>query len=67
LCVQLAAPCSGPWSARAALPDQPQGTLLVTSNQDSGPGTLRQALFNAQPGDTITFDATVFPPAVPVV
>src|SRR3970040_120330 len=41
----------------------PQGrTLLVTSPADSGPGTLRQALLDAQNGDTITFDPAVFPP-----
>jgi methionine-S-sulfoxide reductase len=38
----------------------PQGrTLLVTSTEDSGPGTLRQALQDAQTGDTITFDPAV--------
>jgi len=41
-------------------------SFVVTSTADSGPGTLRQALLDAQPGDTITFDATVFPPAAPV-
>src|SRR3990170_979776 len=41
----------------------PQGrTLLVTSAADSGPGTLRQAMQDAQSGDTITFDPSVFPP-----
>src|SRR4030067_920653 len=45
----------------------PQGrTLLVTSAADSGPGTLRQALLDAQNGDTITFDPAVFPPDAPV-
>jgi len=45
----------------------PQGrTLLVTSNEDSGPGTLRQALLNAKPYDVITFDPAVFPPVAPV-
>ncbi|HLA05800.1 MAG TPA: hypothetical protein VJ022_00025, partial [Anaerolineales bacterium] len=44
----------------------PQGrTLLVTSPADSGPGTLRQALQDAQSGDTITFDPSVFPPDAP--
>src|SRR3990172_7931110 len=41
-------------------------TLLVTSAADSGPGTLRQALLDAQNGDTITFDPAVFPPDAPV-
>jgi parallel beta-helix repeat protein len=37
-------------------------TRVVTSTADSGPGTLRQALLDAQGGDTITFDPAVFPP-----
>ena len=41
-------------------------TIIVTSAADSGPGTLRQALLDAQSGDTITFDPTVFPPATPI-
>lgn len=40
-------------------------TIVVTSTADSGPGTLRQALLDAQGGDTITFDPTVFPPDKP--
>jgi len=40
-------------------------TIVVTSVSDSGPGTLRQALLDAQNGDTITFDPVVFPPAAP--
>jgi len=42
------------------------GTLTVTSPLDSGPGTLRQAILDAWPGNTITFDPVVFPPAHPV-
>jgi len=38
----------------------------VTSTQDSGPGTLRQALIDARTGDTITFSPLIFPPAAPV-
>ena len=57
-------------TATAALPTPtpvPQGrTLLVTSPADSGPGTLRQALLDAQNGVTITFDPAVFPPDAPV-
>ena len=41
-------------------------TIIVTSSADSGPGSLRQALLDAQSGDTISFDPAVFPPAVPV-
>jgi hypothetical protein len=40
-------------------------TFVVTSTADSGPGTLRQALQDAQRGDTITFDPAVFPPHAP--
>jgi len=44
----------------------PQGnTITVTSNADSGLGTLRQALREAQSGFVITFDPTVFPPNTP--
>jgi hypothetical protein len=40
----------------------PKGkTIMVASSEDSGPGTLRQALLDAQPGDTITFDPQAFP------
>ena len=47
-------------------PPPPQGvTIFVTSTEDSGPGTLRQALQDAQDGDTITFDKQVFPPYAP--
>jgi hypothetical protein len=42
------------------------GTIIVTSAADSGPGTLRQALLDAQGGDIITFDPDVFPPTAPV-
>lgn len=45
----------------------PQGeTILVTSADDNGPGTFRQALLDAQSSDIITFDPTVFPPGDPV-
>jgi hypothetical protein len=40
-------------------------TILVTSAEDSGLGTLRQALLDAQMGDTITFDPKIFPPDNP--
>ena len=44
----------------------PRGrTIVVSSTADSGPGTLRQALLEAESGDTITFDADVFPPDSP--
>jgi len=40
-------------------------TIVVTSTADSGVGTLRQALLDAQNSDTITFDTAVFPPSAP--
>ena len=40
--------------------------ITVTSTKDSGLGTLRQALLDAQNGDTITFDPAVFPAGAPV-
>jgi tetratricopeptide (TPR) repeat protein len=44
----------------------PQGkTIIVTSAEDNGQGTLRQALNDAQMGDTITFDPEFFPPGSP--
>jgi len=44
----------------------PQGkTIIVTSTADSGPGTLRRALLDAQSSDTITFDPVVFSPTTP--
>jgi hypothetical protein len=47
-------------------PTIPKGeTIVVTSAGDSGPGTLRQALVDAEPGDVITFDTQVFPPGKP--
>ena len=30
-------------------------TITVTNTNDSGPGSLRQAIINASPGDTINF------------
>jgi hypothetical protein len=44
----------------------PGATIVVTSTADSGPGTLRQAMEQAQSGDTITFDPVTFPPTAPV-
>ncbi len=46
----------------------PEGeTIIVTSVSDSGPGSLRQALMDAQSYDTITFDPAVFSPDAPAV
>ena len=33
----------------------PTGTLMVTNTDDDGPGSLRRAIADAQPGDTIQF------------
>lgn len=41
-------------------------TIIVTSTAEAGPGTLRQALLDAQSGDSITFDTAVFTPDKPV-
>ncbi len=38
---------------------------IVNSTSDSGTGSLRYAITNASPGDSITFDISVFPPASP--
>jgi hypothetical protein len=38
---------------------------VVTTTADSGPGSLRQCILDAQSGDTITFDLAVFPPGSP--
>jgi hypothetical protein len=44
----------------------PKGRIIVvTSADNSGPGTLRQAMSDAQPGDTINFDPTAFTPNQP--
>ncbi|MBI2918848.1 MAG: hypothetical protein HYY01_12770 [Chloroflexi bacterium] len=43
------------------------GTWTVTSNADSGLGTLRWALENAGRGDTVIFDPVAFPPRSPAV
>jgi parallel beta-helix repeat protein len=40
-------------------------TIVVNSTSDSGPGSLREAIGSALPGDSITFDSSVFPPTNP--
>jgi hypothetical protein len=45
----------------------PQGSAnIVTSTADSGSGSLRQALLDAQDHDIVIFDPAVFPPDAPV-
>src|SRR5258707_4082474 len=39
--------------------NRPAITITVTNGNDSGPGSLRQALVDANDGDTINFDASV--------
>jgi hypothetical protein len=41
------------------------GTIVVTSTEDDGEGTLRRALIMATPEDVITFDPQIFPPENP--
>ena len=41
-------------------------SITVDSTSNSGPGSLRQALLDAQRGDTIKFDPAVFPPDAPI-
>jgi hypothetical protein len=46
----------------------PKGrTVEVISAEDNGPGTLRQAMKDANSGDTIEFDPSVFPPDQPKI
>lgn len=40
-------------------------TFVVSTTDDSGAGSLRRALQDAQPGDTITFNPEAFPPDAP--
>ena len=47
-------------------PTQQGNEIIVTSIEDSGMGTLRQALLEAEVGDIIIFDSTIFPPNSPV-
>jgi len=51
---------------RPSTPVRQENTVVVTSAADGGPGTLRQALLDAQAGDTITFHTSVFSPTAPV-
>ena len=39
--------------------NRPANVITVTNGNDSGPGSLRQALVDANDGDTINFDASV--------
>ena len=45
---------------KTMLPASPDTTITVTNANDSGAGSLRQAITDATPGSTINFHATVF-------
>jgi hypothetical protein len=67
---QTAVPAVQGAGSTASAPPAPTSTpesrtLIVTRVEDSGPGTLRQAILDAEAGDTITFDPEVFPPENP--
>jgi hypothetical protein len=51
-----------PWVIAALLlnaANTPAGTITVTNGNDHGPGSLRQAILNASPGDIINFVPSV--------
>ena len=70
-CMPSPTPTLAPPTSTAIAPKAtptPQGrTLLVTSAADSGPGTLRQAMQDAQPYDAINFDPIFFPTDEPAL
>src|SRR6516165_9653220 len=60
--LSLAAVCVIPFALAqrpTAKGNRPATTITVTNGNDSGPGSLRQALADANDGDTINFDASV--------
>lgn len=64
-CIAPASTSTPPAPMPTPAPAAPGKTIVVTSAAGSGPQTLRQALLDAQSGDTITFDPAIFPPSVP--
>jgi len=60
--VEAAHPIS---SGDALAPLAPEVDRLVENLDDSGPGSLREALDNAAPGDRIIFHEDFFPPETP--
>jgi len=66
LSLALAIPPTSTLTPPTPAPALQGGSIIVTSTADSGPGTLRQALLDAQSGDAITFDPVIFPPSAPV-
>jgi hypothetical protein len=59
-------PDSGTPPPPTLTPAPPGRNIIVTNADNSGPGSLRQALQDARDSDTITFDPAVFPPDAPV-
>ena len=68
---QVPSPTSAPLAVTTQSPTSSPSILgekvIISSAADSGPGTFRQALQDARPGDIITFDVSVFPPNLPTV
>jgi hypothetical protein len=58
-------PAPLPTATKTSTPPPAGDLIIVTSTSDSGPGTLRQVLQDAQDYDTITFDPVSFPPEAP--
>ncbi len=67
LLLVLLALIAGGTQARASASPRaaPAASWVVTNTADSGPGSLRQALLDAEDGDIISFDLGVFPPGSP--
>src|SRR5512140_844637 len=53
------------WATTSAATVQAATARTISSTDDNGPGTLREALQRAQRGDTINFDLAVFPAEAP--
>jgi len=51
--------------AAAPAPSVQSAETIVTSTENEGPGTLREAVLSAAPGNTITFDTDIFAPDDP--
>ncbi len=60
--VPVVAPVSRPNKKRRLAATGSGATCVVSVTADDGPGSLRDCLAAAGPGDTITFDAGIFPP-----
>jgi len=58
-------PQSEQTSTQTPIAQSKGNSIVVTSADDSGPGSLRQALEQAQPYDTISFEPEVFDPEQP--